>query len=35
MDPFVFCIRQKTGENVPKEETEELCDEIIIHLDPE
>ena len=35
MDPFVFCIRQKTGENVPKEETEELCDEIIKHLNKE
>tara|TARA_Y100001970_G_scaffold157274_1_gene192430 strand:+ start:649 stop:1263 length:615 start_codon:yes stop_codon:yes gene_type:complete len=35
MDPFVFCIRQKTGENVPKEETEGLCDEIIKHLNKE
>ena len=35
MDPFVFCIRERTGENVPKEETEGLCDEIIKHLNKE
>ena len=35
IDPFVFCIREKTGQNVPKQETEALCDEIIKHLNRE